>query len=114
MFDIRVNGKHFNELSDLFGKSSLNKDKVLFKHDENVKEPVVMVQSADGKIHEWCRGLDEVRKFIKCGYNQIIKKCPNQFFGLLKCRGERCQLYLVHNATGDCSIRWGAIMALNK
>jgi len=112
MFDIRVNGKYFDILSKMYNASSLNKEKVIFKHDENVKEPVVMVQSTNGTIYEWCRGLKQVSLFIKHGYNKITKKCPYSFLGMMKCKGEACQLYLVHNATGDCSIRWTAITKL--
>jgi len=119
MADIRANSKDYKRLlkerKKAFKKPELSifmKENVTINIDESLSQPVVMVSFDNGELKEWFRGMDDTIQFIHSGYHRIIRFCP-----LLKktCMGEKCQFFLYNNesGTGDCSIRFNAIIALD-
>ena len=110
--DIRATGKDYIILHKLYNAyDNVNKDVVTLSEDASAVVPVIMVKTDTGALAEWTRGMANVSSFIKYGYVRIIKKCPYQFG---KCRGEKCQLYVVHNGTGDCAHNWTAINTMRS
>ena len=110
--DIRCNQENYKKIKKLWEKTTaLNKDLVTLNIDEKAKVPVIVVKDKEGNITEWTKGFENVKSFIRYGYVKIIKKCPYQ---IGNCRGEKCQLFLIRNGTGDCAHNWTAIAALDK
>ena len=110
--DIRATGKNYKALKKMYDKYSvLDKSVVSITEDSNATVPVAMVKDNNNALVEWTRGFPNVASFIRYGYVRIIKDCPYQFG---KCRGEKCQLYVVRNGTGDCAHTWSAIMGIEK
>ncbi|UCH97923.1 MAG: hypothetical protein JSV88_14005 [Candidatus Aminicenantes bacterium] len=117
MMDIRCNSKNIKEFKELYNKNSRlfpakEPNNICISLDDSVEDPLIMAKMNDGKLIEWTRGYENVKSFLSHGYVRIIQKCPFRLIG--KCLGEKCQLYLVRNATGDCSIKWQAILKFNK
>ena len=104
--DIRVNAKDYKKLSRLWEKGNLNKEIVTFTQDDKAAVPVIMVKDDEGAIREWTRGMENVKSFMKHGYVKIAKNCPYRH---RQCIGEKCQLFQIRNATGDCAHNWTAI-----
>lgn len=105
--EIRAKGKDYERILRHYNKSAIiNKNMVSLTKDDSVQGPVIMTKTVDGELRFWTEGMDHVLSFLKYGYVRIIKKCPYQ---LGKCRGEKCQLFQVRNATGDCAHNWTAI-----
>lgn len=71
--------------------------------DEKAQIPVIMSQNEKGKLQEYMRGYQNIKNYLKCGYNRIIRKCPLRH---RKCIGENCAWYFVDNNTGDCAMIW--------
>jgi len=107
--DIRAKGKQYKKLRDLALK--YKRDLVTVVEDNNAEIPISIIQTNDGKFTEYIRGYENLKRLLILGYNRIVESCP---FRIGKCRGIKCQLFLVHNGTGDCSIRWNAINTLKK
>ena len=105
--EIRTPSKYYDQLVKLRDKHK--KELIVVTKDDTVNTAVMMVTSEDGKTQEWVRGIKSAESIIINGYNKIIKKCPYSFARLGKCKGPECQLYLIENNTGDCSMRWSAI-----
>lgn len=110
--DIRASGKEYRLLKKRYdGSKVVNRSVVTLTEDSNATVPVIMVKSADGAITEWTRGIENVSSFLKLGYVRMRRSCPYQ---IGKCRGEKCQLFVIRNGTGDCAHAWSAIMAVDK
>lgn len=110
--DIRATGKQYLRLKKLYERSKkINRSVVTLNEDANATVPVIMVKGADGALVEWTRGIEHVSSFLKLGYVRICRSCPYQFG---KCRGEKCQLFMIRNGTGDCAHNWAAVMAFEK
>ena len=77
-----------------------------FTETEGLSDPIVCTHS-DGKLVEWFRGMKPLFHFIRYGYVFFERKCPYRIFG--SCKGQKCQLFIIENFVGDCSIRWSAI-----
>ena len=73
--------------------------------------PIIMAKLTDGRLVEYLRGEKQISNFLKYGYNRIIKQCPMRH---RKCIGEKCQLYVIANGTGDCAITWNTILNIEK
>lgn len=110
MLDIRTNSKHYYKLRKIYDKGFKNVSNVSIRSDDSVFDSIIMTQTTSGEFVEWMRGYDNVKNFLMYGYNRIIKKCPFSFMRLFNCKAEKCQLYYMHNLTGDCSYRWNAII----
>ena len=83
-----------------------------FTEDDRISIPIVYTKTANDELIEWFRGLEGIVHFIKYGYVFFSRKCPYSFIG--KCKGSKCQLFLIDNFFGDCSIRWSAIIGINN
>lgn len=114
--DIRCSQKHFKEFSKLYDKNYHkypqieNNDgrripSVTLNEDSSVKEPFIMVKDITNRLVEWSRGYDNVKSFLQYGFVRIQKQCPFKKV-FKKCSGDKCQLFLIENMTGDCSINW--------
>ena len=79
--------------------------------NEEVIEPIVYTKDAAGTIKEWFRGRDALLWFLTHGYVFFRKRCPYKL--LRKCAGPDCQLFVIHNYIGDCSIRWSAVSGVS-
>jgi hypothetical protein len=114
--DIRCNLRYFSEFDGLLKKSShlfndqLNSIRLTL--DNELDEPLIMTKMQDGSLREWTRGYQNIKSFLSYGYVKIIQQCP--FHHFKKCRGEKCQFYLIRNLTGDCSIKWNAILSFDR
>ena len=104
--DIRATGKEYEVLRQITIK--YKRDLVKVNKDENATIPLAMIQ-VDGKLVEYLQGFNTLKNLLKYGFNRIIKKCPHRFFGFGKCRGEKCQHYVIENNTGDCATTWMAV-----
>lgn len=71
--------------------------------DEKVEIPVIMIKSDKGQLIEYMRGLNNIKNYLKYGFNRIIRDCP---FRWGRCIGERCSLYYIERDTGDCALVW--------
>ena len=116
MIDIRVPSKDLNKYNKLVARAAANGRVVSITPDTNVVIPTIMISTMgnDKTFKEWAKGEQVVSSFILHGYNRIQKKCPHRWFGILKCKCEKCQLYIIRNMTGDCAHNWNAIMAIEK
>tara|TARA_Y100000310_G_scaffold343988_1_gene454393 strand:- start:530 stop:859 length:330 start_codon:yes stop_codon:yes gene_type:complete len=99
--DIRASLKDSAKLEKIKAKSKAEVDFPI-NPDKNVEIPVIMIHK-EGQLVEYIRGFDNVKNYLKYGYNRIIKKCPYRH---RKCIGEKCSLYFVHGGTGDCVLIW--------
>jgi hypothetical protein len=114
--NIRCNLKFYEEYNRLLNQNAdlLNGkfDLIRLTLDNEVDEPVIMAKMKDGSLHEWTRGYENIKSFLINGYVKIIHLCPFNKFA--KCKGVDCQLYLVKNFTGDCSLKWSAILSFDR
>jgi hypothetical protein len=116
--DIRYPIKNEKEFKALF-----EKNKHMFYNGEgnitinvqadNIEFPIIMAKFPDGSLQEWTRGYKNVKSFLTFGYVKLLSNCPYKKF-FKACSGEKCQLYLVKNGTGDCSLKWSAILLMNR
>jgi len=112
--DIRVGTKHIKEFQKLYEKSKADKAEVKLNYQADVEIPTIMISTTEGNTICWNKGYAEAKSVLIHGYNRIIKKCPYSFMRSFRCKGEKCQLYIVENKTGDCSMRWSGIIAIVK
>lgn len=114
--DIRCNLKYYEEFNGLLQQNAHLfhnlTEPVKLTLDNAVAEPLIMVKMQDGSLREWTRGYPNICSLLRNGYVQLIQKCP--FGRFRKCRGEKCQLYLIQNLTGDCALKWSAILSCNR
>lgn len=114
--DIRCNSNYYREFSKLFKenyhlfKNGTNSVQLTFDNEHD--EPVIMAKMEDGSLREWTRGYKNIKSFLTNGYIKVIQLCPFSHFK--NCRGEECQLYLVQNLTGDCVLKWSAILSFDR
>ena len=101
--DIRLTAKDRARLDSSWCRSPLDKSVVTITTDDATAVPVVIAHQADGGFVEFIRGFRAVKAFIRCGYHRIRRNCP---YRRRRCIAERCSLYHVHNATGDCAHIW--------
>ena len=109
--DIRCPNKYVEEFKTLQIKND-SLPEVIISKDDMVDEPIIMVSSRNGQLQEWTRGYENVKSFLIHGYVKITKQCPFRKFK--ECVGDECQLYMIRNGTGDCSITWNAILKFDK
>lgn len=118
MMDIRCPSEYYKEFSSIFRESSrvINFKEVVVTEDNKNDIPIIMVKLADGSLSEWSSGYENVKSFLQYGYVKLIGNCPfrSNFLFERKCTGEKCQLYMIRNATGDCSIKWTGILKFDK
>lgn len=116
IMDIRCNHKDYQEFSRLFrqnpGFFNNRANTVTITQDNEIDEPIIMAKMEDGSLHEWTRGYANIKSFLINGYVKIIQQCP--FNKFVKCQGEDCQLYLIRNLTGDCSLKWSTILSFDR
>lgn len=112
--DIRIPRRLEKKFQELYKKSNkINKNLVSINVDNNASEPTIFVHTEDGSFLDWTRGEKNVESFLKNGYVQI----PNDKYCPLikgKCKGEKCAFYIIEHSTGDCSLRWSAIMSVHQ
>jgi len=122
--DIRCSSKYIDEFRKLYDKNRDKYPKILSSDgmqipavtlnlDNNAIIPIIMMKFNDGALHEWSRGYTNVKSFLENGYVQLKRKCPFKKI-FTKCSTEKCQLYLIRNFTGDCSLKWTAIIQIDK
>ena len=104
MLCIAASSKHIAIIKKAAG--SKTDELFSFTVTEGFSEPVVCSMN-NGKLSEWFRGMKPLLNFIKYGYVFFERTCPYHIFG--RCRGPKCQLFIIENYVGDCSIRWSAI-----
>ena len=84
-----------------------------YQHD--VAEPIVPVSAdgaggAGGQFRMLTRTMEHVEScLINGGVVKLRAYCP---LIRRRCKGERCQWYVVRGTTGDCSTRWSAEAAM--
>ena len=84
-----------------------------YQHD--VAEPIVLVSTRHdgaegGQFRMLTRTTEHVEAFLVNG--RVVKLrayCP---LIRRRCKGERCQWYVVRGPTGDCATRWNAEAAM--
>ena len=101
--DIRLNARDRVRLDRTWQRSPLDKSVVTITLDATAAVPIVISHQSDGGFVEFLRGFRDVKAFIRCGYHRIRRNCPYRH---RRCIAERCSLYHVHNATGDCAHIW--------
>ena len=101
--NIRLNTKHRARLARTWQRSPLDKGVVTITIDDAAPVPVVIAHQSDGGFVEFIRGFKSVRAFVRYGYHRIRRNCPYRH---RRCIAERCSLYHVDNATGDCAHIW--------
>lgn len=101
--DIRANAKDRARLDASWRRSPLPKSAVTMTTDDAATVPVVISHQTDGGFVEFLRGFRDVKAFIRYGYHRVRRNCPYRH---RRCIAERCSLYHVHNATGDCAHIW--------
>ncbi len=114
MLEIRCSLKEKKKIEDLYhsNKNKFSSQIINITLDQNIEQSIIMIKTEDGSLREWTRGYENVKSFLENGYVKIIQQCP--FANFKKCKGEECQLYLIRNNTGDCSIKWQAILSFDK
>ena len=101
--DIRLNARDRARLDACWRRSPLDKRAVTITTDDTATVPVVIAHQPDGGFVEFIRGFRDVKAFIRCGYHRVRRNCPYRH---RRCIAERCSLYHVDNATGDCAHIW--------
>jgi hypothetical protein len=105
--DLRYGPKHKKKIERLIAKHGLPPEtEAVF--DQAAAVPVIAVQH-QGAYVDWTRGIENVSSFIRNGGVVHLRQyCP-----LVKgrCKGPKCQFYVVTGATGDCALKWTGIAA---
>lgn len=109
MLYITASQKHADTIRKKAGHRT--DDLFSFTIDDKASEPIVFTKTADGKLIEWYRGIAPTLHFIEKGFVFFQRKCPFRMFG--KCTANKCQMFIIENFVGECSLRWSAITSLS-
>jgi hypothetical protein len=114
--EIRCNSIYIKEFDELLKKNAHRfHDRIYPANvtlDNALDEPIIMAKMQDGSLQEWTSGYENVKSMLMNGYVRIIQQCPLNKYK--ECKGEDCQLYLIRNLTGDCSLKWSAILSFDR
>ena len=99
--EIRANRKVMDEIRRV---SILGED-IDLTVDDSVEEAVIMLLE-NGQMFVGSQGNQKVIDFARYGYLRVLKDCPFKRGINKRCIAERCQLYVVRDGIGGCSLSW--------
>ncbi len=112
--DLRYGKAHRRRIERLIRKHGLPAGaEATYQHD--VAEPIVLVSTpgdgrSAGQFRMLTRTMEHVESFlVNGGVVKLRAYCP---LIRRRCKGEKCQWYVVRGSTGDCSTRWSAEAAM--